>query len=160
MTTVTESIHIDADPDTVYGLITDVASVGQFSPEAATALRAPSDLAVGHRFWGVNRRGPWLWITRCRVTRADPGRGFAFDVDMGPLPISTWEYEITDGAPGCIVTETWTDRRTGIRGRIIAHAGSVVIPGPRDEHNRANIRASLTSLKALAEAREPDGRPS
>jgi len=148
---VTESIRIDADPQVVYDLIADVGSVGQFSPEATGAVQAGANPQVGDRFWGVNRRGPWIWATRCSVLTADPGVRFAFDVDLGPLAVSRWEYEITPDGDGCTVTETWTDRRTGVRGRILTAAGSVIIPGPRDEHNRRNIRASLAGLKSLAE---------
>ncbi len=152
MSEVRESIWIDAEPEVVYGLIADVGSVGSFSPEATGARRAPAHAHVGDRFWGVNRRGPWIWATQCRVVAADPGRQFGFDVDFGPFPISRWEYRIVPEADGCSVTETWTDRRTGVRGRIITAAGSVIIPGPRDEHNRRNIRTSLAGLKELAEA--------
>jgi hypothetical protein len=149
---VSESIHISASPEVVYDLVADVSSVGQFSPEATGALRAPDRLAVGDTFWGTNRRGLWIWVTRCRVTRAERGRGFAFDVDFGPLPVSSWTYEIHAAEGGCMVHETWVDRRDGKRGRLFSRAGSVIIPGPRDEHNRRNIRLSLEALKASAES--------
>lgn len=152
MDRVTESIQIAATPDVVYRLVADVGSVGRFSPEATGAVRAESDPRVGNRFWGVNRRGPWIWATHCRVLAAEPGRRFAFDVDVGPFGVSRWEYDITADSDGCTVTETWTDRRSGLRGRIITVAGSVIIPGPRAEHNRRNIRESLAGLKRLAES--------
>jgi hypothetical protein len=152
MVSVTESIHIDAEPETVYALVADVGSVGRFSPEATGAVGAPQHPEVGGHFWGMNRRGPWFWATRCTVISAEPGRRFAFDVDVWPFSVSRWEYDIEPEADGCRVTETWTDRRTGVRGRVMTVAGSVVIPGPRDEHNRRNIRDSLAGLKRLAEA--------
>jgi hypothetical protein len=150
--TVSESIHIAAAPEVVYDLIADVASVGQFSPEATGALGAGARLGVGDTFWGTNRRGLWFWVTRCRVTSADRGRAFAFDVDFGPLPVSRWSYEIVATDEGCTVTETWVDRRDGRRGELFSKAGSVIIPGPRDEHNRINIRQTLDALKAAAES--------
>jgi Polyketide cyclase / dehydrase and lipid transport len=149
---VSESIHISAQPGAVYDLIADVSSVGRLSPEATGALGARERLAVGHTFWGTNRRGPWVWTTHCRVTSADRGRSFAFDVDLGPFPISSWSYEILQVEQGCTVTETWVDRREGKRGTLIRRAGSVLIPGPRDEHNRRNIRQTLEALKAAAES--------
>lgn len=155
---VVESIHIDADPAVVYALICDVGSVGRFSPEAAGAVGARDRPEVGTRFWGVNRRGPWVWATRCRVIAADPGRRFAFDVDVWPFSVSRWEYDIEAEPDGCRVTETWTDRRTGVRGRVITVAGSAIIPGPRDEHNRRNIQESLAGLKRLAESSGPEER--
>jgi hypothetical protein len=87
------------------------------------------------------------------VTRADRGAGFAFDVGFGPFPLSSWAYEIDSVEGGCTVTETWVDRREGRRGQAIRRAGSLIIPGPRDEHNKRNIRASLERLKAAAQDR-------
>jgi hypothetical protein len=149
---VSESIGIDAPPEAVYDLIADVSAVGQFSPEATGALGAGEGLGVGDTFWGTNRRGPWIWATRCRVTRAHRGLAFAFDVDFGPFPVSSWSYEILATDEGCAVTETWRDRRDGRRGAFLSRAGSVIIPGPRDEHNRRNIRQTLHALKVAAES--------
>ncbi|MGB7980095.1 MAG: SRPBCC family protein [Candidatus Nanopelagicales bacterium] len=149
--TVTESIQIQAPPQTVYELIADRSGVARISPEASGTLRSTGALGVGDTFWGTNRRGPWRWATRCRITAAEPGRAFGFDVDVGPFPISTWTYGIEPTESGCVVTETWLDRRDGVRGRLITAGGSLFIPGPREEHNRANIRSSLAALKAAAE---------
>lgn len=157
MAQVSESIRIEAGPEVVYALVADVGSVGRFSPEATGAVGARHSPDAGAHFWGLNRRGPWVWATRCRVIAADPGRRFAFDVDVWPFSVSRWEYDIVPEPGGCRVTETWTDRRTGVRGRFITVAGSAVIPGPRDEHNRRNIQESLAALKRLAEA--ADGAP-
>lgn len=157
-TVVSESVHIAADPDVVYDLIADVSAVGEFSPEATGALGASERLAVGDAFWGTNRRGAWLWVTRCRVTSADRGRAFAFDVDFGPFPVSSWSYQIAASEDGCTVTETWVDRRDGKRGKLLSRAGSVIIPGPRDEHNLHNIRQTLEALKSVAES-APRGGP-
>jgi hypothetical protein len=150
--TSTGSIHIQADPLVVYDLIADVSAVGEFSPEATGALRAGADLGVGDTFWGTNRRGPWIWATHCRVTRADRGRGFAFDVDFGVFPISSWSYRIEPDDTGCLVTETWADRREGRRGELIRRGGALIIPGPRDEHNLRGIQQTLAALKSVAES--------
>ncbi len=150
-TTISESLAIDATPEVVYDLIADRAEVGRISGEASGTLRPTGRLAVGDTFWGTNRRGPWRWATRCRVTAAEPGQAFAFDVDVPLLPISTWRYTIEPTPTGCLVTETWIDRRVGARGRLVTAGGALFIPGPREEHNRANIRASLAALKAAAQ---------
>jgi hypothetical protein len=151
MTTVVESIRIQADPWRVYDLIADVTSVGEHSPEAAGAHRAHPLPTVGDTFWGRNRRGPWIWYTRCRVTAARRGHEFAFDVAIGPVAVSHWSYRIEPDGDGCLVTETWIDRREGIAGSVVTRMGSIVIPGPRDEHNRRNIQHSLAGLRRRAE---------
>ncbi len=152
LSTVTESIEIRATPQTVYDLIADRSGVARISEEASGTLRSTGPLSEGDTFWGMNRHGPWRWATRCRVTAAEPGREFAFDVDVWPFPISTWSYVIEPTGTGCVVTETWVDRRDGVRGRLITAGGSVFIPGPREEHNRVNIRSSLLALRAAAES--------
>ena len=146
------SIHIAAPPEVVYDLIADVAAVGQFSPEATGALGAGERLAVGDTFWGTNRRGPWFWATRCRVTSADRGRAFAFDVDLGPFPISSWSYEIDVRRGRMHGRETWVGGATGGAGELQRGVGRVMIPGPRDEHNLRNIHQTLEALKAAAES--------
>lgn len=152
MTTVVESIRIQAEPWQVYDLVADVTNVGEHSPEAVGAHGAHRLPTVGDTFWGRNRRGPWIWFTRCRVTAARRGHEFAFDVSIGPLPVSHWSYRIEPDGTGCVVTETWSDRRAGIGGAVVSRLGSVMIPEPRDEHNRRNMRASLAGLKRRAEA--------
>lgn len=145
------SISIDASPDTVYDLISDVAHMGDLSPESTGTMGSPAALAKGDKFWGMNKRGAWRWFTRCTVLAADRGRTFEFDVDFGPMPVSRWRYDITPTDSGCEVTETWEDRRTGPLAAPIKAVGSVIIPGPRAEHNQANIEATLQRLKAVAE---------
>lgn len=151
MSTVIESIDISARPETVYDLVADVAGIGRFSPEATGALGAGPQPGVGDAFWGVNRRGVWVWVTRCTVTGADRGRFFAFEVDFGPLPVSAWTYEIVATDDGCRVAETWVDRREGVRGMVMKALGKPVIPESRSDHNRATMRATLIALKQTAE---------
>jgi hypothetical protein len=148
---VTESTQIAASPDAVYDLIADVTGIGRLSPEATGALGAAPRLHVGDTFVGMNRHGPWRWATRCRVTEADRGRSFAFEVWLG-APVSTWRYTIEPVPGGCRVTEQWVDRRVGARGAVLRVVGGVMIRERRDEHNRATMRATLARLKALAEA--------
>ena len=147
------SITIDASPDKVYDLIVDVAQMGNISPESTGTIGNPGDLTVGDKFWGLNKRGAWRWFTRCTVLAADPGRTFEFDVDFGPMPVSRWRYDIVPAGDGCEVTETWEDRRDGALAGPIKAVGSMIIPGPRAEHNQANIEATLQRLKELAEAK-------
>ncbi|MGW9046997.1 SRPBCC family protein [Streptomyces lydicus] len=64
----------------------------------------------GARFRGHNRNGLRRWVTTSRITDADPGRRFAYEV-TAPLgvPVSRWQYDIAPSAKGCTVTETtWT----------------------------------------------------
>ena len=157
---VSVRIHIDASPGAVYDLVADVARMGEWSPEATGAVRAPAALSAGDRFIGSNRRGPIRWYTQCTVLRADRGDVFAFDVDAGPIPLSRWTYTFTEApAGGTVVTETWLDRRDGLVNLPVRLLGTLVIPGDRAAHNRSTMRATLARLKETAEAAAVPGEP-
>jgi hypothetical protein len=145
------SADIKADPKLVYGLISDITRMGEWSPETTSASWLSGDgPEVGARFRGVNRRGPLRWVTTCTVTAADPGRRFAFTVRFGPWPISEWAYDITASESVCTVTESWVDKRGWSM-----RAGSPVVMGivDRAAHNRAGMEATLAALKVAAENR-------
>lgn len=148
---VTESIEIAATPKQVYELVTDVARMGEWSPEATGSRGAASQLNVGDRWWGTNRRGLVIWTTRCTVLEAEPGVIFIFNVDAAGQGVSKWSYEFQESQTGCRVTETWIDRRGGALGFPIKLFGQLVIPGDRAEHNRRNILITLQRLKRVAE---------
>lgn len=73
--THSESILIEASPEAVYDLVSDVARTGEWSPvcnecwwdEGATG-------AVGDVFTGRNVLPDRTWETRCRGTAAERGR--------------------------------------------------------------------------------------
>lgn len=118
--TVARSILVEASPQTVYEQISQPALMGRWSPEnlGATVPGGEGPAAVGLVFEGHNKRGPFRWTTRCTVTKAEPGRRFAFRVHAIGLkrprlraPIATWEYRFEDRDGGTLVTETWMDDR-------------------------------------------------
>lgn len=148
----TETIEIDASPEAVYDLVSDVWRMGEWSPEATGARGGRRVLRPGARFIGTNRRGRARWFTACTVGRADRGQCFEFDVDFGVLPISTWRYELERVGAGTRVTETWIDRRRGVRGSVIAAFGRLLIPGSRAPHNASGMQTTLRRLKVAAEA--------
>ena len=56
------TVHMDAPPETVWALVSDVTKIGQFSPETFEAewLDGATGPAVGARFRGhVRRNGRW-----------------------------------------------------------------------------------------------------
>ena len=76
------TIDVNASPEAVWSLISDVTQIGRFSPETFEAqwLDGAVGPAVGAKFRGHvkrNEKGPIYW-TACTVTECDPGRVFAF----------------------------------------------------------------------------------
>jgi hypothetical protein len=144
-------VTIDADPDTIYRLITDLPTLASLAEEAyAMEWRKGTAAQPGAVFRGQNRNGSRTWATTCTVTAADPGRVFAFDVRSAVIPVAHWRYEITSaGAGKSRVTESTWDRRPGW---FRVPAGWATGVKDRDTANTENIRRTLQRLKEKAEA--------
>ncbi|MDQ4086284.1 MAG: SRPBCC family protein [Actinomycetota bacterium] len=148
MAHLTESVHVAAEPEAVYALISDLPRMGSWSPECTGItwrgqVRAPVE---GARFLGHNRRGAARWSTFGEVVAAEPARRFAFEVTLGPVRVARWEYTIEADDSGCTVSERWTDRRPApVRLLLDATMGS------RERANLRGMRATLQALKAEAE---------
>jgi uncharacterized protein YndB with AHSA1/START domain len=145
------SRHIDAPATQVWSMISDITRMGEWSPENTGGkwLKGASGPAVGAKFQGTNRNGKKKWSTTCKVVAAEPGQRFAFDVDVGPLAIATWSFDIQAVDAGCSITETWTDRR-GRLARMLGGPASGV--ADRTTHNRAGMEQTLDRLAAAAQA--------
>lgn len=146
----TASVQIDARPDVVYGLITDLPTLASLAEEAvAMEWRKGDAVRQGAVFIGHNANGSQRWSTTCTVTDAEPGRIFAFDVRHNVIPIARWQYDIVAADGGCRVTESTWDRRPGwFRGLARRATG---VPD-RVAANTKHIQLTLQRLKERAEA--------
>ena len=151
--TVAEQIRISAPTQTIWDLICDPENYPRWSPEAVGIKRRSGSgtWQVGDKFVGTNRI--WVpWFTVCTVTERSEQQRFAFDVDLGPIPIANWAYEVEADGDESIVREIWTDRRSGGLGAPVKLVGPLVGRG-RDaaEHNRESMRQTLAALKSAVE---------
>lgn len=143
------SVQIDAAPDAVYALVTDLDVLAELAEETARMRWTKgSSAAPGNVFRGTNRNGLRRWTTTCTVTDAEPGRRFAFEVTYGPVPVAHWVYAIEPEGDGCRVTESTFDRRPGW---FAAVSGIATGSSDRGAANRGHIEATLRRLKARAE---------
>ncbi|MFJ7068113.1 SRPBCC family protein [Streptomyces sp. NPDC101115] len=150
-----ESVRVDADRSTLYGLVSDLRNMGRWSPECRGVWVRRPPVRTGTRFVGFNRRGPFLWFTTGRVTTARPGEEFVFDVGVFGLPIARWGYRFETEEGGTRVTETWQDLRTGRGGGLASLLGTVFAgtnPERRIAVNRHSMRTTLARLAAQATA--------
>src|SRR5436190_20891741 len=77
-------VNIDAEPTTVYHLITDLPTLASLAEETnAMEWRKGHTACPGAVFKGHNRNGARTWTTTCTVTHAETGRTFAFDGNTG-----------------------------------------------------------------------------
>lgn len=100
-----ESIHVAADPETVYHTVSDVTRTGEWSPICRECWWDAGDgPRVGAWFTGRNVTPDREWQTRSQVVVAEPGRAFGWSVGPGRV-LWTYLMEASDG--GTTLTETW-----------------------------------------------------
>jgi Polyketide cyclase / dehydrase and lipid transport len=94
-------ISIEAGPQTVYELISDVTRTGEWSPECRRCewvggVEGPS---LGARFRGWNRSGLVRWSRQVEVIEATPPAAFAFRTlpDGFNKDSTTWRYDLVPG---------------------------------------------------------------
>lgn len=108
------SVDIEATPEHLYELVSDITRMGQWSPECVrcTWTKGSTGPAVGARFKATNkgRRGP-AWFNTPTVTVAEPGREFAFNRSGPGIGSYTWRYRFEQTATGSRVTESFDAER-------------------------------------------------
>lgn len=149
MDSVSISRDIRATPEELWDLVADVTRTKDWSPETAEVVWKGriARPVVGATFLGTNRNGAKTWKTTSRVTEAEPGKTFSFDVKAAGMPVATWTYAFEPIDGGCRVTESWNDRRNPAL-RVI----SKLVTGVQDRksHNRANMEETLRRLAEAA----------
>jgi polyketide cyclase/dehydrase/lipid transport protein len=154
----TAEITVDAPPETVYALVSDLPRLSAVAAEfqRGTWLDGATAAAVGARFRGHNRNSWRRWWTVATVTAAEPGRRFAFDVvSMGFVPISRWQYDIEPTGTGCLVRESTWSRVP----RWFLPIGAVTTGTfDRAGSNQRNIERTLRQLKTVCEGPRDQGQ--
>src|SRR5687767_14894334 len=151
---LSRSVRIEAPPERVFDLVSDLPGMGRFSPENAGGrwVGGATGPAVGAGFRGQNRRGRLhRWSTQCTITRCEPGRAFAFSVSSIGLPVAEWAYDIAPDGDGCTLTETWHDRRGGlitVAGRLASGVSD------RSGFTAESIERTLAEVKRAAEKQD------
>lgn len=145
------TLHIAASPERVWNIVTDIASMGQLSPECTGGmwLDGATGPQVGARFKGRNRRGIARWSTTNTVVTADPMREFAFETKQSG---TCWRYRMQADDGGTLVTES---RAAFAERPLVARVFTKLALGGVEEHDdelRAGMVATLQRLKAVAEA--------
>ncbi|GAC83727.1 hypothetical protein GP2_014_00850 [Gordonia paraffinivorans NBRC 108238] len=99
---IEESIEIDATPEQVWSVISDLERMGEWSPQCKKMLIRGGTVGLGTRTININRRGPLVWPTTSKVVRFEPNREIAFRVAENH---TVWSYTITPGDSGVTLTE-------------------------------------------------------
>ncbi|MEX0874208.1 MAG: SRPBCC family protein [Actinomycetota bacterium] len=149
------SLHMDAPPERIWRLISDVTRMGDWSPVCYRCEWIGESVGpeVGAKFKGYNRQGPLRWWTTCEVTESEPGRVFEFRTIDGLFSIghrgremTRWRYELTPDGIGTNVRE---------HSEVVSLPPLLKLAAPmlrRQEPQReAGMRTTLERLRASAE---------
>jgi uncharacterized protein YndB with AHSA1/START domain len=147
------TVHIDAPPDQVWALVSDVTKIGRYSPETFEAewLDGATGPAVGARFRGHvkrNGRGPTYWTT-ATVTVCEPGGEFAFGVGAPGKALNTWRYVLEPSGDGTDVTESFQ-----LTPKLPLRIYWALLGWSRGRTNRRGMQTTLERMKAELEAGE------
>ena len=98
-----ESITIDATPERVWSLVSDLGRMSRWSPQVVTTIVRGRPIQLGTKMINLNRRGLLVWPTQSKVVRFEPQREIAFRVKDN---FTIWSLSLTsDGAGGTILTQ-------------------------------------------------------
>jgi hypothetical protein len=102
----TDSVTVDAAPEVVYALISDITRMGEFSPVCKSAQWTDEEHT---RFTGDNVTPEMQWTTHCRVDVAEPGKEFTFTNlgTDGTRELVRWSYTFAPAGEGTEATEHW-----------------------------------------------------
>ena len=147
MSDIEVSRVINATPERVYELVSDLPRMGEWSPEnnGGKWLGDVTTPTVGSKFKGKNANGWRKWSTIATVVAADPGKEFTFDVASTGMKVARWGYTLEAVEGGTKVTEHWTDHRAKLMAKI---TGLVVGVKDRVAHNNAGMEQTLERLAA------------
>jgi len=145
-TPITSTVEIQATPDVVWRVVSDLGRMPEFSPELRKAFVVGKP-GVGANIIGINRRKAVIWPTTSKVVRWEPGQAVAWKTRESG---ATWVYELEATATGTSVT----GRRVLPRFTIGTALLGPVIGGAQghDAELAEGIRTTLERIRAAVEA--------
>jgi uncharacterized protein YndB with AHSA1/START domain len=152
-------VRVDARPERVWALVTDIDLPSRFSDEfrGATWQEGCTGPAVGARFVGRNAH-PAMgeWATVSVVVDCVPGRRFAWEVQGPEGTAAAWRFELEPDGDGTTLRQ-WARMGpgpSGLTSAIEAYPDKEErIVARRLEEWERNMRATLEGIKGLAEDR-------
>ncbi|MUL85823.1 MULTISPECIES: SRPBCC family protein [unclassified Mycolicibacterium] len=141
------SIDIDAPVDKVWGLISDLSRMPQWSPQCRL-MKAFGPLRPGTRTFNLNRRKLMFWPTTSRLTEVVANQKLAFLVEGNN---TVWSYELEPTETGTRVTESrHAENGTTAVSNALVNALFGGVPSFEGELVDG-MNASLARIKAAAE---------
>ena len=142
-------IEINAPVSTVWGLVSDLSRMPQWSPQCRI-MKPLGPLRPGTHTVNLNRRGLLFWPTTSVITEVVPERKLAFRI---PLNTTVWTYELEPTATGTRLVET-RHAENGVSA-VSSAVTKAALGGiePFEKELVEGMNQSLARIKAAAEGR-------
>ena len=140
-------VEINAPVGKVWGLISDLSRMPQWSPQCRM-MKSIGPLRAGTRTVNLNRRNKLFWPTTSTITEVIPERKLAFRVNANN---TVWSYELEPTATGTRVVET-RHAENGVKAVSTMTVNAVLGGVPSFEKELVDgMNTSLARIKAAAE---------
>ncbi|MBY6414242.1 SRPBCC family protein [Rhodococcus sp. BP-252] len=100
--TLEASIDVDASPDKVWAIVSDLKRMGEWSPQCKLMKVFGGDVRKGTTTLNVNKKGLLVWPTTSKVVDFEPNKSIAFRVNENK---TIWSYTLTPKDGGTTVVE-------------------------------------------------------
>ena len=153
------AVHIDATPDQVWSVVSEIERMGEWSPECYRVEwldGAASPARPGARFKGWNRYGFLRWSMTCEVKTAEAPSEISWATVKGNRELVVWTYRLRPAGDGCELTESFECRWLPPT----AVLAEDFLMRDRDRRRDEAMRATLDRIKRAAESRVTRGTPS
>jgi uncharacterized protein YndB with AHSA1/START domain len=141
------SIDIDAAPEVVWQLVSDITRMGEWSPECVKAEWEgdATEAAKGVLFHGWNKAGTYEWDAPCLIIDCEPEKVFEFQVPVEGPVVTRWRFEFMPNGEGTTLTESFDAPMINVPGVASNFEG-------RWEMLDGGIKKTIARIKAAAEA--------
>ena len=144
------SIEILATPATVWGIVSDLKRMTEWSPELIFQGFTGNPIGLGTRSINLNKRKCFIWPTSSKVTAFEPEKKISFFVHGSS---AQWTYELEPTTTGTRLTE----RRElkGSRRTVLSRITAAAALGGIESHDVELIEGmnkTLARIKGEAES--------
>lgn len=143
-------VYIEAPPEKVYAMLSDITRMGEWSPECYRCewVDGTSSPSTGARFRGYSKSNWLKWSRLVEVRAAQPGKEFAFTTltDLINKDSTNWRYTLEPSNGGTLLSESYeVTKKPSLPIRIV----SFLARRPHDM--RPHMEATLARIKEVAE---------
>ncbi|MGB6052342.1 MAG: SRPBCC family protein, partial [Rhodococcus sp. (in: high G+C Gram-positive bacteria)] len=95
--TLEASIDVEATPEQVWKVVSDLERMGEWSPQCKKMKVFGGDVRKGTTTLNINRKGMLVWPTTAKVVEFQPNKAIAFRIVENK---TIWSYTLTPSTTG------------------------------------------------------------